>query len=81
MVVGTTYTQTIELGKTYNFVIKSAYQLFKTNESNGLIINVKTKANDLENEDILLPEKNPDTPSDIDDDKNENSPSTDTGLE
>ena len=39
---GTTYKQTLEAGKTYKFVIKSSYSIFKGNQSDGLIINVKT---------------------------------------
>lgn len=39
---GSTYKQTLEAGKTYKFVIKSSYSIFKGNQSDGLIINVKT---------------------------------------
>ena len=46
----TSYTQTLEAGKTYNFVIKSAYQLFKNNESDGLTISVKTTKPNVEDE-------------------------------
>lgn len=58
---GTSYTQTLEAGKTYNFVIKSAYQIFKANESDGITINVKVTENKEDNEDIEIIE--PSTPS------------------
>ena len=41
----TSYTQTLEAGKDYTFVIKSAYQIFKANESDGLKIKVKALEN------------------------------------
>jgi len=43
-VENTSYTQTLEPGKTYTFVIKSSYQIFKDNESEGLTISVKVNS-------------------------------------
>ncbi|MBE6148562.1 MAG: hypothetical protein E7167_03625 [Firmicutes bacterium] len=72
---GTSYTQTLEAGKTYTFVIKSAYQIMKTNESDGLTITVKTKdiinnEDDTNNEDtnepVIKPEVTPDTDTGLD---------------
>lgn len=36
-----TYTQSIEKGKTYTFIIKASYSIFKNNASEGLTITVK----------------------------------------
>ena len=56
---GSTYKQTLEAGKTYKFVIKSSYSIFKGNQSDGLIINVKTNTDSnisdiIENDDTDL---------------------------
>jgi len=66
------YTQTLELGKSYKFAIKSAYKIFKDNESDGLIINVDTQNSDIENIITPSPDETPEEPS---------TPSTDTGLD
>lgn len=57
---GNTYTQTLEGGKTYKFVIKSAYSIFKNNMSDGLTINVTTKA-DTTVENSITPNVNNET--------------------
>ena len=67
---GTSYKQTIEGGKSYKFIIKSSYSIFKANQSDGLIINVNTKT-DTTIDDII----NQDKDKDKDEDKDK-----DTGL-
>lgn len=64
------YKQTIEGGKSYKFIIKSSYSIFKANQSDGLIINVNTKT-DTTIDDIINQDKDKD--KDKDEDK-------DTGL-
>lgn len=74
-VENTTYTQTLELGKDYTFIIKSSYQLFKDNESDGLKIKVKLESNTSsddnevdtqEPEDIPTIDNTTDSPDNID---------------
>lgn len=45
------YTQTLEPGKEYTFIIKSSYQIFKANESDGLKITVKVQGSESNNDD------------------------------
>lgn len=65
---GTTYRQTLEAGRTYKFIIKSSYSIFKNNQSDSLIINVKT------NTDSNIPDI-------IKDDNNNTIVDKDTGLD
>ncbi len=66
------FTQTVEPHTNYTFVVKAAYEKFKSNESDSLEIKVKTT-------DIIV---NPDPQPDEDDDNNNNKPHKphDTGL-
>lgn len=71
------YSQTLEAGKTYTFVIKSAYSIFKDNASSGLTITVKTKNIDPEPD---KPDK-PDKPEDPEKpDKPDNTTKPDNGV-
>ena len=79
----TTYKQTLEGGKTYKFIIKSSYSIFKNNQSDGLIINVSTKT------DTIVDDIINDKDKDKDKDNNDNKDTTnntvnntkDTGLD
>ena len=67
------YTQSIEAGKSYTFVIKTAYEKWKGNASDGLIISVKasgtvTPSDDDDDTDVKIPSTTTPTPSDDDDD-------------
>ena len=57
------YKQTIEGGKSYKFIIKSSYSIFKANQSDGLIINVNTKT-DTTIDDIINQDKDKDKDKD-----------------
>ena len=59
------YKQTIEGGKSYKFIIKSSYSIFKANQSDGLIINVNTKT-DTTIDDIINQDKDKDKDKDKD---------------
>ena len=66
------YTYTASPGMNYTFVVKSAYSIFKDNMSTGLTITAKTNM-DSNIGDMVDP--------DIPDDKEDNTPPVDTGLE
>lgn len=58
------FTYTITSGGEYNFVVKTAYSIFKTNRSSGLTITTKTIDNNV-NDFVEEPEiENPSKPSD-----------------
>lgn len=66
----TSYTYTVPSNGTYTFVIKSAYSIFKSNESSGLTISAEcsTSVGDITNE---TPDEN-ETPSENDSNNSEN---------
>ena len=56
------FVYNVPTGGEYNFVIKSAYSIFKANKSSGLLINAKTIDNNIE--DIVTPPTNEELPED-----------------
>ena len=62
----TNYTQSIEAGKKYTFVIKSAYEKWKGNVSDGLVITFTSPGTDKDDPDPDKDDNKPDTGKDDD---------------